>query len=300
MNRFLGFIWMALLPCHFLALFAKGQDGKPSNGSQERPSDAFGKKAQLPTGVKVQRDIVYTKADGKELKLDIYWTETPETRPGIIFIHGGGWKSGDKHEFTWYCGMFAQNGYVVTSINYRLSGEASYPAQIEDCQNAVRWMRKNAAQYKLNPEKIAAVGPSAGGHLVSLLGVKDEKDCRVQAVVSIFGSHDLNSEQGESSTGIIKFMGGAKDQKPDLWKDACASTHITEDDPPFLLVHGDKDTTVPLSQSENFLKNLKAKGVEAELVVVKGAGHGFSGRDITPSLSEIDQKVLNFLAKHLK
>ncbi len=265
----------------------------------ERPPGAWGKGSTLPPDVVVEKDIVYGKVDDIELKLDLYQAAKPtkKPRPAILYIHGGGWKGGDKREFAWYAGMLAQNGYAVATINYRLSGQAKYPAQIQDCQAALAWLEQNARRYRIDRNRIATMGGSAGGHLASLLALKEGK-ARIRAVVSVFGAHELNDDGGNQSAPEA-FIGAARTEKLEQWKDAACTTHVSADDPPFLLIHGDKDATVPLSQSERLLKALLAKRVRAQLIVVRGAGHGFNDKVMSPGLAQIDQKVLAFLARYL-
>ncbi|MBN1669469.1 MAG: alpha/beta hydrolase [Kiritimatiellae bacterium] len=270
---------------------------------------AFRRGEELPAGVQSKKNIFYTERGHKKFQaLDLYWTEPRGEKPALVWIHGGGWTTGDKKDDAAFCGWLATHGYVVAAVNYRLSPSpkepgqrrAHYPAQIEDCQNAVRWLRKNAKEYGIDPNRIAAVGRSAGGHLASLLGTKDGEGCRVQAVVSYFGAHDPMPESKENAA-TVRLMGGTPEDKLALWKDASASTHVTRDDPPFLLVHGDKDRTVPLSVSENFRKNLEAAGVACELIVAQGGTHGGGlGQTTSPAMDEIDKRVLDFLDKHLK
>jgi acetyl esterase/lipase len=253
-----------------------------------------------PEGVSVEKDLVYASPDGKDLGLDLYRKESADKRPAVVCVHGGGWRGGNKQAMAGLCGMLAAEGYVAVSINYRLSGDAKYPAQIQDCQEAVRWLRRNAEKYGVDPERIGALGKSAGAHLAALLGVKAGEGCRIQAVVSYFGPHDLNATGGGNQSATFQLIGASRNDKPEIWKDARCSTHVTADDPPVLMIHGDKDATVPLSQSETFQKRLRETGVEAELVVVRGGGHGLRERDASPSPRETDRKVLDFLARHLK
>jgi len=198
---------------------------------QDRPGgpfgDAYGKLPKVPKGVNVEKDLVYASPDETDVKLDLYRTPSDRARPAIVFIHGGGWRSRDKGDFPWYCAMLAKEGYVVASINYRYSSVAKYPAQIEDGQNAVRWLRKNAKKYGILPDRIGAIGGSAGGHLAGLLGSKNEEGAGVQAVVSCFGECDL-----QDAPGGRRLIGGTPETKHDLWKDACSSTHVSKDDPP--------------------------------------------------------------------
>jgi len=275
-----------------------GKAGREESDDDQAAGDYFKRGTKLPPGVQAERDIAYGKDHPKQ-NLDIYHIDSTEKRPTIVVVHGGGWKRGDKGVFGWYAEFLASQGYVAASINYRLSGDAKYPAQIEDCQAAVRFLRENAAKYGINPEKFGAIGHSAGGHLVSLMGTREGKDARVQAVVSCAGRHNFLGWEGGKAEVLNELLGGSKEEKPDLWKDASPVTHLTPDDPPYLLLCGTRDNTVPPSQSENFLKALQEKQVPAELIQVQDGRHGLSGGS-SPTFEELDKKVLDFFAKHLK
>ncbi|MCY2931281.1 MAG: alpha/beta hydrolase [Planctomycetota bacterium] len=267
-------------------------------------------------GFTVRRNVEYALVGGKHLLLDLY---TPagakEKTPLVVWIHGGAWKSGSKENSPILA--LAAQGYAVASINYRLSQEAIFPAQIEDCKGAIRFLRANAPKYSLDGDRIAVVGSSAGGHLSALVGTSgDVKELegavggngtvssRVQCVVDYFGPSDMLQFQDKPTwvkidgkdSPLVKLMGGPLTQKKDLVARANPITFVTKDDPPFLIVHGDKDNTVPIHQSELLVAALKKAGVEVTFEVVKGGGHGFS-----PAQSErLAPLVRAFLDKHLK
>ena len=209
--------------------------------------------------------------------------------PLVIWVHGGGWSRGNKDRAP--TAGLTRRGFAGASIQYRLSGKASFPAQIHDCKAAVRYLRANAAKYNIDPDRIGVWGASAGGHLVSLLATSDgNKDLegtvgdnpgvssRVQAVCDFFGPTDLvDLTPRMGSPAIAALMGGSAEAKPDAYAAANPITHIDKTDVPFLIMHGDKDTLVPMRQSEMLEKALHAAGVPVTLFVVKGAGHGFAG-----------------------
>jgi acetyl esterase/lipase len=262
----------------------------------------------------VVRDIIYQHVGDRNLALDLY---RPDNRPGpfpvIIWIHGGGWSAGRKE----HCPavMLLPDGYAIASINYRLTRVAPFPAQIEDCKAAVRWVRANAGKYHLDPDKIGAWGHSAGGHLAALLGTSgDVKELegngdnlqvsgRVQAVCDVAGPADLvsmyqevsgkSTELGEKATAAIEaLIGGPLEQHKDTAVAASPIHYISKDDPPFLIIQGDEDETVPISQSLEFAKALKAAGVPAVLDVASGRGHGVGGQQFEPTIRTFFSKQL--------
>jgi acetyl esterase/lipase len=260
-------------------------------------------------------------------KLDVYLPDEGEGLfPVILSIHGGAFKSGDKGD-----GQVTpmleglKRGYAVVSINYRLSGEAIWPAQINDVKAAVRWVRANAKQYKLNPDKIASWGGSAGGHLSSVVGtsgnVKELEDLsqgnadqssRVQAVVDWFGPTDflkmdehakeskVNNPQMHSipDSPESQLIGKNLADAPELVKAANPETYISDDDPPFFIQHGLIDPLVPYPQSVNFAKKLEqtlGKG-KVTIELIPETGHGGPAFQTEQNLN----KVFAFLDKYLK
>ena len=267
-----------------------------------------------PAGTKVQRDLAYVANGHERQKLDLY-TPPGATNPLplIIWIHGGAWKLGSKENCPAL--RYLEHGYAVASINYRLSQHAVFPAQIEDCKAAVRWLRVHAKDNNLDPNRFAAWGSSAGGHLVALLGtsggVKEfevganlEVSSRVQAVVDWFGPIDFTQmskyslpnspfDHDAADSPESQLLGGAVPQNKAKAAKASPLTYVSRDDPPFLIMHGNKDNLVPYQQSELLRDALKKSGVPVMLKIVEGAGHGFGGR-------EIDEQVAEFFAQHLK
>jgi acetyl esterase/lipase len=271
---------------------------------------------RVPEGVRVLRDIEYIPGGGKAQSLDLYLPgKSDGLLPLIIWIHGGAWLGGDKERCP--AVPLTARGYAAASINYRLSQQAIFPAQIEDCKAAIRWLRAHAKQHNLNPDRFGVWGASAGGYLVALLGtsggVKDlegaggnlEFFSRVQAVCDWFGPTDFTQMEAHAFTPgkpfnhdsadspESKLIGGALQENKDKARRANPITYITPDDPPFLIMHGDKDPIVPHHQSELLAAALKKVGVEVTLHTVKGAGHGFGA-------PEINKMVEEFFDNHLK
>jgi len=265
-----------------------------------------------PEGCKALRNLEYARVGEKSLLLDLYLPEKPDgPLPVVVWIHGGGWRGGDKEpcRAVW----LAPRGYAVASVNYRLSQEAIFPAQIQDCKAAIRWLRAHAAAYRLDAGHIGVWGDSAGGHLCALLGasgdVKElegaqgnlQQSSRVQAVCDFYGPMDLlrfplppDPKKLNAYAMAFQFLGGPPEENLERAAQASPITYVTADDPPFLIVHGDRDELVPIQQSELLLEALKKAGVEAELHVVKGAGHGF------PYDAAITRLVGEFFDRHLK
>ncbi len=287
----------------YLSLFVAGALAQPSPTREPR----------LPAGAIAHRDVAYVTNGHERQKLDLFLPKTGTNLPLIINIHGGAFKMGSKEQGVPLA--YLNQGYAVASINYRLSQHAKFPAQLEDCKAAVRWLRAHANEYRLDPNHFAAWGASAGGHLAAMLGTTgDTKEfdvganldqtSRVQAVVDYFGPTDfLQMDAHRLPNGMVhdtanspesELIGGAiQENKPKTAK-ANPITYVTAGDPPFLICHGDQDPLVPHHQSELLEAALKKAGVPVTFYTVKGAGHG-GFKD--PKVPEMTRE---FLAKHLK
>lgn len=260
---------------------------------------------RVPPGVKAHRDLEYAKVGSISLKLDLYLPRNaPPNKPLplVAYIHGGGWRGGSKARCP--AVLMCLKGYAAASIEYRLSGVAKFPAQIHDCKGAIRWLRANAKKYNLDPNRIGVWGSSAGGHLVALLGTSGDSNAlegdvggnleyssRVQAVCDWFGPTDLVKIVGDRGADnvanvVARLLGGAVGDKRDLAILASPLTHVSKDDAPFLIMHGDQDRLVPLSQSRLLDAALKKAGVKSTLHVVKGRGHGLGGPKIMQMVAE--------------
>jgi acetyl esterase/lipase len=259
----------------------------------------------------VHRNLEYVKSGHERQKLDLYLPKDASgPLPVIVWIHGGAWLAGSK-DGGGPALPFVRKGYAVASINYRLSQHAVFPAQIEDCKAAIRWLRASAKTYNLDPSRIGVWGASAGGHLVALLGtsgdVKDleghegpvDESSRVQAVVDWFGPTDFTKMGGSHDrpeSPESKLIGGPVQENKGKTARANPITYISEDDPPFLIMHGDRDMTVPFNQSELLAQALEKAGVAVTFRPVSGAGHG--GREFS---SEENRKTIEeFFARTLQ
>jgi acetyl esterase/lipase len=276
-----------------------------------------------PKDIKFEQNIAYVSAGDPAEVLDLYLPEKPADKPLplVVWIHGGGWHSGSKSGC--YAAYLAREGYVVASVEYRFSQKALFPAQIQDCQAAIRWLRANSKAYHIDPEHIGASGDSAGGHLVALLetsggkkafpaigGNEDQSD-RVQAVCDWYGPTDFNTVMAQAAAdhnvkSAIKFntpddpysdLIGVKLGEDPVKGDAVSPVHyVSKDNPPILIMHGTRDALVPFAQSEEFVAALQKAGVDVTLQKFPNAGHG--GRAF--SLPAVKKLMKDFFDKNLK
>ncbi len=258
---------------------------------------------KLPPGIKLERDISYIQGGDESQKLDLYLPEKPADHPLplIVHIHGGGWRAGSKYPCP--VALSVYKGYAVASVEYRFSQKAIFPAQIQDCQAAIRWLRAHSKEYNFDTTHVGVVGSSAGGHLSALVGTsggkkafapiggnEDQPDS-VQAVCDYFGPADFTTvvqqaAEDKNARNIFKFntptdpysclTGANLDDKTK--SEAVSPVHyVSKDSPPFLILHGTYDNLVPFAQSQELTAALKGKGVEAWLQPLPGAGHGGPG-----------------------
>lgn len=264
---------------------------------------------------KVLRNLDYAGTDNPRQKLDLLLpqdqTDTP--RPVIVYIHGGAWLGGDKrHASNHLSRLLKVTGsprYAFASIGYRLSGEAIWPAQIHDCKAGIRWIRANAEKYNLDPDRIAVWGPSAGGHLVAMLGTSgDDKamegdvgphtttSSRVTCVANFFGPTDflqMGGSHNDADSPESRLVGGAIQEHVEEVATANPITYVSKDDPPFLTVHGTQDRLVPYSQVVLLHEALERSDLDSTLITVNEGGHGRGfGEPVFKLLSQ-------FFAHHL-
>ncbi len=296
--------WLALL-----AGETRGQNSAPKGPT-------------LPQGFVAERDVKYVPDGDAAQTLDIYFPEQPAEKPLplLIWIHGGGWMGGSKAQNPYLNQL--QRGYVTASIEYRFSQKAKFPAQIQDCQAAIRWLRAHAKKYSIDVERVGVGGGSAGGHLAALVGTsggkqafpkigghKDQSD-RVQAVCDVFGPANFwtvirQAEEDKNVKNIFKWNQGDPyskliDAKLGEDKAACDAVspvhYVSKDAPPFLILHGDRDTLVPYAQSVELHELLVKAGVEATLQRLPGAGHGGPAFGL-PAITKLTNA---FFDKHLR
>ena len=261
-----------------------------------------------PAEIVSHTDLVFAKVDGQELKLDLLVPKTESPPPLVVWIHGGGWRSGSKKNPR--IGELKDHGFAVASISYRFSKTAIFPAQIHDCKAAIRWLRAHAADYGYNADWIGVAGGSAGGHLALMMGVSagvvelegkvgthPDQSSRVQAVIDYYGPSDFvlrGKTQPEraytNQSGSLALMGG-KDGKidPKMERFASPITYVSKDDAPLLIFHGDADKVVLPDQSKAIHSRYRKVGLNSTLVIQKGVGHGaselFTGKHFETALS---------------
>lgn len=270
------------------------------NARQHSPQPAPSNASETATGnLSVQENLVYAKVNGTELHLDIY--EPAETnakpRPAVILIHGGGWSAFDKSTMRGMGGFLSRSGFVAFAVDYRLfkAGENRWPAQLDDVQRAVRWIRANASRYGVDPEHIGAFGHSAGAQLAALLGMEDTRDnadsalakysSRVQAVVDVSGPTDFTvNHDPDGDAFFTAFLGASFSQNPELWRDASPVFHVSKDDAPFLIFHGTQDQDVPMAQAQELNDKLKSAGAPVTLIKVDDV-HTFRNPDVRRQLA---------------
>jgi acetyl esterase/lipase len=286
----LGIVWAAIL----------GAPPSATNGQEARPA------------IGVENDVVFGKGGTTELKLDLAMPKEGEGPfPAIVCVHGGGWVSGDRKQMQKTIEVLAGRGYVAISTDYRLAPRHRFPAQIEDCKAAVRWLRANAETYHVDTRRIGAVGFSAGAHLACLLGVTNKDDgvegdggnaeqsSAVQAVVSFFGPTDLTQavwDRDVQTKNLVPLLGGTPAEKADVYRKASPMTYAGKDAPPFLFLHGTEDRVVPIKQAQDLAEKLRRAGGSARVVPVEGEGHGWRGEKLLTTVVQ----MMDFFDETLK
>lgn len=260
------------------ALLAIAAFALPQQSQKNQPAtqqDDFG-------DVKVEQDVLYGTVNGSELRLDVYQPGADHgtaARSAVLLIHGGGWMAFDKSTMRRMGAFLARNGFVAFAIDYRLfhGTENRWPAQLDDVQRAVRWVRAHASKYNVNPDRIGAFGHSAGGQLAALLGMENTRDnsdpalakysSRVQAVVDVSAPSDLTvQDDPEGEMFLTSFLGAEYSKHPEIWRDASPVFHVDKHNAPFLIVHGTKDDDVPIAQAQELYDKLHAAHVPVRLV----------------------------------
>lgn len=250
------------------------------------------------------RDVEYARPGGEPLLLDVQIPDGEGPFPAAVLVHGGGFEAGDKQTYiTYIFEPLTEAGIAWFSIDYRLSPKHQFPAATDDVEEAIRWVKRNASKYKVDADRLALIGESAGGHLVSYVGARNLTTSRVKAVVPFYGIHDFVSfaahYRGDSAV-TERFLGERKltAETVDVFVEASPITHVSADTPPFLMIHGTKDDGVPFEQSEDMCRALEAKDVPCEIVPVD-AGHGMNTWEPYTRLHGYKKALTDWLLKTL-
>ena len=275
-------------------------------------------KSIFPAGTQFLQNIPYASDTLKKHLLDIYIPANAKAvNPVVIWVHGGAWMLNDKYADMGYMTStiksIVEKGYVLASIDYRHSTTAIFPAQIQDCNQALEFLHNNAAKYKVDKSKFVLFGFSAGGHLASLLALSNNNNVtdfypqnkktnfKIKGVIDFYGPSDFlamtaSGDPEMKGDPISTLLGSAPLKRPDLSKIASPSNYVDKNDPPFIIVHGEKDESVPYQQSVLLQSYLNLAGVKNELVIVKGAPHYGTMFDT----DEVKSKLFEFLALNFK
>jgi acetyl esterase/lipase len=264
-----------------------------------------------PPKLTIDQDIAYSKVGSRELKLDIARpAEGDGPFPAVLVIHGGAWRQGNKADVRPILPQFVEHGFVAISPEYRFCPQNAFPAQIHDVKAAVRWLKVNAKKYRINPDRIGAMGFSAGGHLAMMLGLTSPNDglegdvsvgapdSRVKAVVNYFGPTDLAAKDIPDicKPWVKDFLGGSPQDRPDAAAKASPLTFVSNDDAPVLTFQGTKDSLVPYTQAIKLADAMSLAGVPGRVELILGADHGWAGAEMARTVNE----TFGFLDRYLK
>ena len=271
--------------------------------------DLIDTEPEVPQDIEVLENIEYKYVDSISLQLDIYKRKDLRTpAPTIIFIHGGAWRGGKRSDYLPYLIDYAQKGYITATISYRLVKQAVFPAAVQDVYCAIKWIKANSIEYGIDPDRIALLGGSAGGHLSLMVGYcgKDSlfsTDCsssadhKVKAIIDLYGPVDLTTPYAIGTYQVKDFLNSTYDRDPELFELASPRRYISGDDPPTLIFQGTIDSLVPVSQSDSLERWLQEAGVPYEYHRLEGWPHTM---DISTSVNEYCQFYIDrFLKKHL-
>ena len=265
----------------------------------------------VPETVVFERDIEFANPDNQHLQVNVARPKGGDgLLPAVVCIHGGGFRAGKRESYDRLCVTLAERGYVAITVTYRLAPAYPFPAAVQDCKAAVRWLRANAAKYHVDPARIGVTGGSAGGHLAQFLGVtagvkefegegNPDRSSAVACVVNFYGPSDLTKSYGASVDAaevLPLFFGGDLSTKRREHITGSPLYWVTPNAAPTLCVHGTEDKYVACEQAGWIVDRLKASAIEAELLTLEGAGHGFKGAD----LEKAEKALMAFFDKHLK
>ena len=257
----------------------------------------------LTAHARMLKDVVYGRAGGMDLTLDASIPDGRGPFPAAVLVHGGGWVAGDKQQYiTYIFKPLSDAGFAWFSINYRLAPQYQFPAPADDIEQAIRFVKAHAAEYKIDPKRMALIGESAGGHLVSYVGARNRPGSRVAAVVSLYGIHDFITAALEWKPFPHEVLGlfGIKqvnaETAPLLIKGSPV-VYVSKDTPPFLLIHGSKDEDVPYDQSAEMCDRMKQVGARCDLITIPGAPHGMDHWEPHPEWHWYKKAMVEWLEK---
>lgn len=267
---------------------------------------------EIPADIEEIKNIEYKNVNGKSLQLDMYIPKTiQKPAPLLVFIHGGGWKGGQRSDYLVYLVAFAKKGYMTATVSYRLLKDGPYPACAEDITDAVQWFYKNGEKYGYDSDRIALIGGSAGAHLAMLAAYEWKKPGvtndtlfvsanrhRIKAVVDIYGPVDLTTEYSRSHELVTKFLGHTYSEAPELFSEASPDFYLDKNDPPTMILAGTSDNLVPISQSDNLKVSLDNLGIPNVYCRVPLWPHTM---DVVQRVNDYAQvQMNNFFEKYLK
>ncbi len=309
------FLTCGLAAIIVLASQATGAEQKMADRGEEtsRRTEVFPAGPSLPETVTITKDVVYGSPGGRDLHLDVVTRKAPpiKPRPAIVFIHGGSWKFGNKSQFHRQAAWLADRHDIFGAcIEYRLSGEAQFPAALQDAKCAVRWVRSVAKRYGIDPKRVGVCGGSAGGHLSAMAATSNgvakyegngghaDFSSDVQLAVLYNGEFDMWDlvEKGSLIDAMNAFFGGPPEKIPAVYDEASPVKRATMDTPPMLFLHGDQDTCVSHEQAVAMVKRLGELKVPAEVEIYKGKPHAWFNKD--PDWRITVERVEPFLVKH--
>ena len=264
-----------------------------------------------PAEIVFEKNIEYSNPDGQHLQLNMARPKNAKgPLPCVVCIHGGGFRAGKRDGYDGLIQNLARNGFAAVTVSYRLAPKYQFPAAVHDTKAAVRWVRANAAKYGIDPDRIGVTGGSAGGHLAQFLGVTQgvaefEGDggnpnvsSHVKCVVNVYGPSDFTKSYGKSVDAaevLPLFLGGNLQTALPAHIRSSPLNWVTPNAAPTLCIHGTEDKYVAHEQAVWMIDRLKASGVEAQLLTLQGAGHGFKGKDAESA----DQALVAYFKKHL-